>query len=55
MSQEARKPIFKLTAADGALGSHAAAAKSAYSDFQNLAERVAQHIPEFCHAPAPTQ
>ena len=54
MSQEARKPIFKLTAADGALGSHAAAARSAYSDFQNLAERVAQQIPELCQAPAPT-
>ena len=55
MSQEARKPIFKLTTADGALGSHAAAAKNAYSDFESLAEKVAQHIPQLGCAPSPTQ
>ena len=55
MSQEARKPIFRLTAADGALGSHAAAAKNAYSDFENLAQKVAQRILQPEYAPSPTQ
>lgn len=44
MAQEARKPIFKLTAADGALGGHAAAAASAYHDFKALAKNVARNI-----------
>ena len=34
MAQEARKPIFHLTTADGAIGSHAAAAKDAHQDFR---------------------
>ena len=34
MAQEARKPIFHLTPADGAIGSHAAAARDAYTDFK---------------------
>ena len=37
MAQEARKPIFELTAADGAIGSHAAAVRDAGSDFKALA------------------
>ena len=44
MAQEARKPIFKLTAADGALGSHAAAAASAYDDFEALAWNTVRNI-----------
>ena len=40
MGQEARKPIFKLTPADGARGSHAAAAAGAYADFKELAEEI---------------
>ena len=40
MSQEAHKPIFKLNAADGALGSHAALARAAYTDFKELAEEI---------------
>ena len=44
MAQEARKPIFKLTAADGALGSHAAAAASAYDDFEALARNAVRNI-----------
>ena len=47
MAQEARKPIFKLTAADGALGSHAAAATSAYDDFEALARNTVQNILKF--------
>ncbi len=42
MAQEARKPIFKLTAADGALGSHAAAAQRARQDFEALARKIAK-------------
>jgi cellulose biosynthesis protein BcsQ len=40
LAQEARKPIFKLTPADGAIGSHAVAVKEAYSDFRSLAEVI---------------
>ena len=40
MSQKASKPIFKLNTADGALGSHAAAARAAYTDFKSLAEDI---------------
>ena len=44
MAQEARKPIFNLTTADGAIGSHAAATRDAYTDFQALARRVSDNI-----------
>ena len=44
MAQEARKPIFHLTAADGAIGSHAAAANDARQDFKNLAKKIIQRI-----------
>ncbi len=40
MGQEARKPVFALTPADGAIGSHAAAVQEAYSDFKLLAEKI---------------
>ena len=44
MAQEARKPIFKLTPADGARGSHAAAAVAARTDFRDLAEKIMGRI-----------
>ena len=44
MAQEARKPIFHLTPADGAIGAHAAAARDAYTDFKILAEKIAARI-----------
>lgn len=44
MAQEARKPIFKLTPADGARGSHAAAAQAAYTDFRDLAKKIMARI-----------
>ena len=44
MAQEARKPIFHLTTADGAIGSHAAAANDARRDFRDLAQKIAQRI-----------
>jgi len=39
---EARKPVFHLTAADGAVGAHAQAVKSAYQDFRRLAVKIAR-------------
>lgn len=44
MAQEARKPIFSLTSADGAIGSHASAVHDAYIDFQTLAQTISQKI-----------
>ena len=44
MAQESRKPIFHLTTADGAIGSHAAAAKDAHQDFRDLAKKIIQRI-----------
>jgi hypothetical protein len=44
MGQEARKPIFHLTSADGAIGSHAQAAHEAYSDFKALAEKLMERM-----------
>ena len=44
MAQEARKPIFHLTTADGAIGSHAAAANDARRDFKRLASKIAQIV-----------
>jgi cellulose biosynthesis protein BcsQ len=44
MAQEARKPIFDLTTADGAIGSHAAAAKVARQDFKKLAQKIVARI-----------
>ncbi len=40
MGQEHRKPIFKLTPADGAIGSHAGAVQGARKDFERLAKRI---------------
>lgn len=44
MAQESRKPIFKLTSADGAIGSHAGAVQDAKTDFRNLAAKVADLV-----------
>jgi cellulose biosynthesis protein BcsQ len=42
MAQEARKPMFFLKPADGALGAHTYAVKEAYADFHNLAREIAK-------------
>jgi len=42
MAQTARKPIFDLKAADGAIGSHANAVREVYQDFKRLAEKIAE-------------
>ena len=44
LAQEARKPIFKLKAADGAIGAHANAVQGAYTDFKYLAAEIASGI-----------
>lgn len=42
MAQEARKPMFQLTPADGAIGSHSYAARDCGNDFRLLAEAIAK-------------
>jgi cellulose biosynthesis protein BcsQ len=42
MAQEARKPLFALKPADGALGAHASAVREAYKDFKRLALEIAR-------------
>ena len=44
MGQEARKPIFHLTSADGAIGSHAQAVQEAYKDFELLAHKLIERM-----------
>ncbi len=40
MSMEARKPIFLLKPADGAIGAHVQAVQRSYADFRGLAKRI---------------
>jgi len=42
LAQDARKPMFKLTAAEGALGGHAKAVQDCYDDFARLAREIAR-------------
>lgn len=41
LAQEARKPMFFLKAADGALGAHTYAVTNAYKDFKAIAQKIA--------------
>lgn len=43
MAQEARKPMFALRPADGAIGGHQHAVASSWDDFAALARRIAEH------------
>lgn len=43
MAMEARKPIFFLKSADGAIGAHIEAVRKCYDDFQALAGKIASH------------
>jgi cellulose biosynthesis protein BcsQ len=49
MAQEARRPVFLLRPADGAVGSHAVAVQSAYQDFsafsRTLLDRIGMQLP----------
>ncbi|MCC5847047.1 MAG: ParA family protein [Verrucomicrobia bacterium] len=40
MAMEARKPIFNLSAADGAIGAHAKSVQDCKDDFKNLAKNI---------------
>lgn len=40
MSMEARKPMFLLKPADGAIGAHVQAVRHCYEDFENLVEKI---------------
>jgi cellulose biosynthesis protein BcsQ len=42
MAMEARKPVFVLKPADGAIGAHGEAVRNAYTDFLRLAQRIAE-------------
>ncbi len=44
MAQEARKPIFHLKPADGAIGSHYNAVQQVYGDFRQLALALAERV-----------
>ncbi len=41
LAQEARKPMFLLRPADGAIGGHAVAVNACYTDFLDLARKIA--------------
>jgi hypothetical protein len=41
LAQEARKPMFFLKPADGALGAHTHAVSEAYKDFKKVAIKIA--------------
>ena len=45
MAQDARKPIFFLKAADGAIGAHAQGVQSAYQAFSKMADEIISRIP----------
>ncbi len=49
LAQDARKPMFLLRPADGAIGSHAEAVQDCYRDFKGLALRIASA----CGIPVP--
>ena len=46
MAQDARKPMFHLTAADGAIGGDSAAVADCRAQFKNLAFRIKAEIQE---------
>lgn len=47
LAQSKRKPVFLLTAADGAIGAHATAVQQVGKDFRALATRVLRALEEF--------
>jgi hypothetical protein len=49
LAQEARKPMFFLKSADGAIGGHAKAVQDCYNDFRKLARTIAKR----CGVPLP--
>jgi hypothetical protein len=56
LAQEARKPMFFLKPADGAIGGHATAAHDAYLDFRILADKILGRMepePDMTRTPPP--
>ncbi|MDQ3433063.1 MAG: hypothetical protein M3467_12800 [Actinomycetota bacterium] len=51
MGQEARRPVFLLRSADGAIGAHQQAVQAAYRNFAELARRILNAVG--AGAPAP--
>ncbi|MCB9871409.1 MAG: ParA family protein [Planctomycetes bacterium] len=49
LGQDARKPIFELSTADGALGSHFVAARAARTDFAALTEEILRRLRQAGH------
>ena len=45
MAREARKPMFHLTVADGAIGAHAKAVNDARDNFRDLADAIRERCP----------
>jgi cellulose biosynthesis protein BcsQ len=46
MAQDARKPMFDLKSADGAIGGHAQLVQTCATDFRNLAEKIMKSCSE---------
>jgi len=44
MAMEARKPMFALRPADGAIGAHQANVQQCHEDFENLARAIAERV-----------
>lgn len=44
MAMEARKPMFALTSADGAIGAHQANVQQCRKDFRTLCQRIAERV-----------
>ena len=44
LAMEARKPMFLLKSADGAIGAHLESVRKCYEDFKKLAERIAYEL-----------
>jgi len=44
LAEDASKPIFKLTPADGAIGAHSAAVSKCYIDFKKLTEEILRRV-----------
>jgi cellulose biosynthesis protein BcsQ len=49
MAQEARKPIFFLKSADGAIGAHAQSVTKSYCDFKRMTEAILENTPPESH------
>lgn len=47
MAEQAKRPMFMLKPADGAIGGHQGAVRQAYDDFRKLAERIIHRMGSF--------